>query len=91
MNGNGIITGIRWFRGITLVSQSNTNRPYSTTSTFPSRLIFSAPFTDADSGTYTCSPNDMFPTIPPGDAITISAASEYVAILITTYLEAVTQ
>ena len=40
--------------------------------------MLSAPFTNADIGTYTCSPNDMFPTIPPGDAITLSAASEYV-------------
>ena len=79
IDGNGIITGTRWFTGNTLVSQSNSNRPYSTTDTVPSRLNFSAPFTNADSGTYTCSPNNMFPTTPPGDAITLSAASEYVA------------
>ena len=80
MDDNGIIiTGTRWFRGNTLVSQSNTDRPYSTTNTIPSRLIFSAPFTDADIGTYTCSPNDIFPNIPPGDVITLSATSEYVA------------
>ena len=76
MDDNGIITGTRWFAGNTLVSQSDSNRPNSTTNTVPSRLLFSAPFTNADSGTYTCSPNNMFPTIPPGDAITLSAASE---------------
>ena len=79
MDDNGIITGTRWFAGNTLVSQSDSNRPYSTTNTVPSRLMLNMPFTDADSGTYTCSPNNMFPTIPPGDVITLSAASEYVA------------
>ena len=78
MDDNGIITGARWFAGNTLVPQSNISRPYSTTNTVPSRLLFSAPFTNADSGTYTCSPNDTFPNIPPGDVITLSAASEYV-------------
>ena len=84
MDGNGVITGTRWFAGSTLVSQSDTDRPYST-NTVPSRLIFSNEFTDADIGTYTCSPNNMFPTIPPGDAITLSAASEYVAVLLYCY------
>ena len=74
MDDNGVITGTRWFRGNTLVSQNNTSRAYST-NTVPSRLNFRARFTDADIGTYTCSPNDMFPTIPPGDAITLSAES----------------
>ena len=77
MDSNGIITGTRWFLGNTLVSQSDTHRPYST-STVPSRLIFSNGFTDAYIGTYTCSPNSTFPTIPPGDAITLSAGSEYI-------------
>ena len=74
-----IITGTRWFAGSTLVSQSDTDRLYST-NTAPSRLIFSSPFTDIDIGNYTCSPNNMFPTIPPGDAITLSTASKYVAV-----------
>ena len=77
MDDNGIITGIRWFNGSTLVYQNESFRPYST-NTVPSRLIFSSPFTDADNGTYTCSPNSTYPTIPPGDAITLSAGSEYV-------------
>ena len=76
MDDNGIITATRWFRGNTLISQSDSDRPYSTTNTVPSRLLFSMPFTNADNGTYTCSPNDMFPNIPPGDAITLSAAGE---------------
>ena len=74
-----IITGTRWFGGSTLVSQSDTDRPYST-NTVPSRLIFSNEFTGNDNGTYTCSPDNTFPTIPPGDTITLSAASEYVAV-----------
>ena len=80
MDDNRIISGTRWFRGNTLVPQSDSNRPYSTTNTVPSRLLFSSPFTNADSGTYTCSPNNVFPNTPPGDAFTLSAASEYVAI-----------
>ena len=80
MDDNGIITGTRWFAESTLVPQSDSDRPNSTTDAVPSRLMFSAPFAIADSGTYTCSPNDMFPATPPGDAITLIAASEYVAI-----------
>ena len=76
MDDNGLTTGTRWFAGNTLVNDSG--RPYSTTNTVPSRLMFSMPFTGADNGTYTCSPNDMFPTTPPGDAITLNTASEYV-------------
>ena len=79
MDGNGITTGTRWFAGSTLVSQSDADRLYST-NTAPSRLIFSDGFTNADIGTYTCSPNNMFPTIPPGDTITLSAGSEYIAV-----------
>ena len=78
MDSNGIITGTRWFAGNTLVAQNDSDRPYSTTNTVPSRFLFSAPFTNADSGTYTCSPNDTFPTRQPGDAITLIATSEYV-------------
>ena len=85
MDGNGIITGTRWFAGNTLVPQSNTSRPYST-NTVPSRLLISAPFTNADNGTYTCSPNDTFPNIPPGDAITLGAASEYVHSYVYNYI-----
>ena len=83
MDGNGIITGTRWFAGNTLVN--DTGRPYSTTNAVPSRLNFSAPFTNADSGTYTCSPNDIFPTRPPGDAITLSTASEQLCSYVTAY------
>ena len=54
--------------------------PYST-NTVPSRHIFSSPFTNADIGTYTCSPNSTFPTTPPGDTIALSIGSEYVATL----------
>ena len=76
MDDNGIITGTRWFRGNTLVTQSNTNNPYST-NTVPSRLIFSS-FTNSETGTYTCSPNSTFPTIPSGDNIILRVGSEYI-------------
>ena len=85
MDDNGIITGTRWFAGNTLVPQNNSDRPYSTTNTVPSKLLFSRPFTNADSAIYTCSPNDTFPTTPPGDAITLSTASEYVHSYVTAY------
>ena len=79
---NGMmITGSRWFFGNTLVSQSNTNSPYST-NTIPNRLIIASPFTSSYAGTYTCSPNSTFPPGPPGDAIALSVESEYVAIAI---------
>ena len=81
MDGNGIITGTRWFFGNSLVSQSNTALRYST-NTVPSRLIIDAPFTSSDAGTYTCSPNSTFPTIPPGDSITLSAGGECVCIIL---------
>ena len=81
MDDNGIITGTRWFFENTLVSQSDTNRPYST-KTVPSRLIIGHRFISSDSGTYTCSPNSVFPTTPPGDNITINVRSEYLAIYI---------
>ena len=83
MDDNGIITGTRWFHGSTLVSQSGTDRPYST-NTVPSRLIISHPFTNADIGTYTCSPNSTFPAIPSGDTVTLNARSEYLAIYVAT-------
>ena len=77
MDDNGIITGTRWFLpDMSIVSNESSNRPYST-GTAPSRLIITGPFTNSDDGTYTCSPNDTFPTIPPGDNITLNAASKY--------------
>ena len=72
MDDNGIITGTRWFSDMTtIVTTGNSNRPYST-GTAPSRLIIASPFTNSDVGTYTCSPNDTFPTIPAGDNITLN-------------------
>ena len=78
MDDNGIITGTRWFLpNMNVVSTDNSNRPYST-GTAPSRLIFTSPFTNSDAGTYTCSPNSTFPTIPPGDSVTLSSAGKYI-------------
>ena len=81
MDDKGIKTGTTWFFNGTLVSESDTNCPYST-NTVPSRLVISGPFTISDSGTYTCSSNSTFPTIPPGDVITLSTGSEYGSIAI---------
>ena len=76
MDDNGIITGTRWFLpNMSIVSNDSSVRPYST-GTAPSRLIFTVPFTNSDTGTYTCSPNDTFLTIPPGDNITLYTAGK---------------
>ena len=78
MDDNGIITGTRWFLpNMSIVSTDNLSRPYSTGNA-PSRLIIASPFTSADMGAYTCSSDDIFPTIPPGDSITLNTAGKYV-------------
>ena len=77
MDDNGIIARTSWFlSNISMVSTDSSIRPYST-GTAPSRLIIASPFTNSDTGTYTCSPKSTFPTIPPGDSITLNAASKY--------------
>ena len=77
IDDNGIINGTRWFLpDMSIVSTDNSNRPYST-GTAPSRLIFTMPFNNSDTGTYTCSPDSTFPTIPPGDSITLNTAGKY--------------
>ena len=77
MDDNGIITGTRWFlSNMSAVSTNDSNRPHST-GTAPSRLIIATPFTNSDTGTYTCSPDSTFPTIPPGDNITLNTACKY--------------
>ena len=77
MDDNGIITGTRWFLpNMNIVSTDSSNRPYSTGHA-PSRLIFTNPFANTDTGTYTCSPNSTFPTIPSGDSITLNTAGKY--------------
>ena len=76
MDDNGIITGTRWFLpNMSIVSTDSSNRPYST-GIAPSRLIFTSPFNNSDAGTYTCSPNSTFPTIPPGDNIAFNVAGK---------------
>ena len=77
MDDNGIITGTRWFSDMSIVSTDSSTRPYST-GTAPSRLIFTSPFTNSDASTYTCSRNSTFPTIPPGDSITLNTAGKYI-------------
>ena len=77
MDDNGIINGTRWFLpNMSIVPTDNSSRPNSTGNA-PSRLIIASPFTNSDTGTYTCSPDSTFPTIPPGDNITLNAASKY--------------
>jgi len=66
MDGDEIITGIRWFINNNLLPIQDDG------------TLFFDTFTNSNSGTYTCSPNSTFPTIPPGDTITLNAAGEYV-------------
>ena len=77
-----MITGTRWFiNGSLVLTEDDSNRtntdPYYINTT-PTTLYIDMPF--SDSGTYTCSPNNMFPALPPGDNITLNAGSEYGAI-----------
>ena len=81
-----MITGTRWFHnGTTVPTQnavtSSTTAPYQINTT-PITLYINLPFTSdcSHTGTYTCSPNSMSSALPPGDAITLIAASEYVVI-----------
>ena len=76
MDDNGIITGTRWFSNTSIVPTNSSSRPYST-GTAPSRLIVASPFTNSDTGTYTCSPDNTFPTVLPRDSITLNAAGMY--------------
>jgi len=66
MDGDEIITGARWFINNTLLPIQDDG------------ALFFDTFTGSNSGTYTCSPNSTFPTIPPGDTITLNAADEYI-------------
>ena len=77
MNGEEIETW--WFNGNTVVSRSNSARPYST-NTNPSRLIISALFTDADAGVYTCANANTMSGASTTDAITLNAQGEYVVL-----------
>ena len=77
MDDNGIITGTRWFLpNMSMVSNDSSARPYST-GTAPNRLIIASRFTNSDTGTYFCSPDNTFPTMPPGDNITLNTAGKY--------------
>ena len=81
-----MITGTRWFHnGAAVTTQNAVNSsitaPYQINTT-PITLYINGPFTADHSytGTYTCSPNSMSSASPPGDTITLIAASEYVVI-----------
>ena len=77
MDDNGTIIDARWFLpNMSMASTDNSIRPYST-GTAPSRLIFANPFTNSVIGTYTCSPDDTFPTMQPRDNITLNTAGKY--------------
>ena len=77
MDDNGTIVTARWFRdhSLILTEDHSINSPYYINTTITT-LYINRPFTTSDAGTYICSPNDMFPTILPRDAITLSARSE---------------
>ena len=90
MDDNGIITGTRWFfSNMSKVSTNSSIRPYSI-GIAPSRLIITNIFTNIDAGTYTCSPDSTFPTIPPGDSITLNTEGKYVILLCNGQLQVLT-
>ena len=81
MDDNGmIITGTSWFHDGVSVSDT-VNDPNLPTDA-PSILRIASGFDNSDSGTYTCSPNSTFPTVPPGDNITLTTGSEYIVVFI---------
>ena len=79
MDGDdNIINGARWFlpNGNPVLTQDDVS--YQTDDPYYNSTTLGIPrFTDSNSGTYTCSPNGTFPTIPPGDNITLNAAGKY--------------
>ena len=85
MNGDNIITGTSWFLGNTSVTaQGNTNYYYDDhyyNNITVGRLLLDR-FNSGNSGRYTCSPNSISPTVPPGVTITLNVASESLAIYI---------
>ena len=77
LNMNGEVTETWWFFRNNVVSRNGSDRPYSTT-TDPSRLIISAPYTGADAGVYTCGNNNTLSATSARDMITLNAQGEYV-------------
>ena len=80
MNGEVIETW--WFLGNNVVSRSNSDRLFSTTTTNPTRLIISASYTGADAGVYTCGNTNPLSATSARDMITLNAQGEYVAFLV---------
>ena len=75
-----LITETRWFfNGNLVLTQDdgnyNSGDPYYN-STAPATLLIDIGINVTHNGTYTCSPNNMFPTLPPGDAIAINITGE---------------
>jgi len=85
MDGYGMITtGTSWFHDDTLIT-TTVNDPDLPTDA-PSILLIPMPFTSSHSGTYTCLPNSTFPATPPGDSIALNAGSEYITIIIVSFV-----
>ena len=78
---NGTEVETWWFSGSTVVSRSDSVRPYST-NTNPSRLIIMASFTNADEGIYTCANNNPLSGTSVRDMITLNARGKYVAFVV---------
>ena len=66
-----ITNGTSWFRNGHPVTNNNLTDPNLPTNA-PRILFIPLPFSSLNDGTYTCSPNSTFPTIPPGDSITLN-------------------
>ena len=85
MDGNGMITNeTSWFQNGHSVTNilNDTNLLASA----PRILLIPLPFSSLNNGTYTCSPNSTFPTIPPGDNITLNAGGKYIMIYIALFI-----
>ena len=90
MDGNGMtITETSWFHNGSSVTTTvnDTNLPTGA----PSIVFIAGPFNGTGSGTYTCSPDSTFLTLPPENNITLTIGSEYIAIYSCSYLSNDTQ
>ena len=80
VDGDDIIAGTSWFHNNVLVNTTQKNT--STDLYYNNVRLFIDTFSDPDSGTYTCSPNSTFPTVPPGVTITLNISGECTFIVI---------
>ena len=91
MESNGtLITQPRWFfNGNLVLTQDdgsyNSGDPYYNITSHDT-LVIDIGINVTHNGTYTCSPNGMFPNVPPGDALTINITGETDMLLLVKHL-----